>query len=510
MDPRTRSRTREHSQSVTWRRVVVDHANVARSFLVSPALRPAILTIWVASFGAALHMPCTAYFYIELGATDVDIGAINTLATVCSLFLQPVYGHVLDTRGPFVPVVVSCAFCALGCLLRGLATNVTMLYAAALVLGLGGANLWTTVLGLVVKRSPRATRSIAVSGFLVQVALLRLVGKLMYRPLDWLILATRPKWTTLQRYRAIMSVCTIFCFFGVFELLRARASIVNAKVVVDDSIILEEEKGEAKVKVKAAVENGAEAEMEQLQLKLVGEREAGVEEEGEEEEEEEEEEAQMSEQKLLGATAAAAAAVAVAAPSSPGKSSRQTLLAVLIALRGCVAACGATLWPLFVADAFDWSAREYAALVVVSSLSATAAVAVAPALERAYGGSVVASAAALVGALAAATGFHANAPTTFHIAAATLFTACVALLEPLLKSLRATAVARKTIAASFGVMATLDGVGAMVGSLGGAALYSAAKHSGSGGGLAAPFLAASALLACIAAALRAVPSVEKT
>ena len=86
----------------------------------------------------------------------------------------------------------------------------------------------------------------------------------------------------------------------------------------------------------------------------------------------------------------------------------------------------------------------------------------------------------------------------------------MALLEPLLKSLRATAVARKTIAASFGVMATLDGVGAMVGSLGGAALYSAAKRSGSEGGLAAPFLAASALLACIAAALRAVPSVEKT
>ena len=209
---------------LTLYRVALDQASVASSFLASPALRPAIITIWVASFGAALHMPCTTYYYRVVGASDVDIGAINMVATVGSLVLGPVYGHVLDTRGPFVPVVVSCAFCALGCALRGAANSVAMLYFAAFVLGIGGSNLWTTVLGLVVKRSPRANRSVAVSGYLVQVALLRLGGKLLYNPLDW-ALSAFTHWTVVRRYRAIMSICTIFCFFGVFELVRSRAAI---------------------------------------------------------------------------------------------------------------------------------------------------------------------------------------------------------------------------------------------------------------------------------------------
>ena len=205
--------------------VALDQASVASSFLASPALRPAIITIWVASFGAALHMPCTTYFYRAVGASDVDIGAINMVATVGSLVLGPVYGHILDTRGPFVPVVVSCAFCALGCALRGAASSVAMLYFAAFVLGIGGSNLWTTVLGLVVKRSPRANRSVAVSGYLVQVALLRLGGKLLYNPLDWALSVAFTSWSVLRRYRATMSICTLFCFFGVFEIVRSRAAI---------------------------------------------------------------------------------------------------------------------------------------------------------------------------------------------------------------------------------------------------------------------------------------------
>ena len=169
-------------------------------------------------------------------------------------------------------------------------------------------------------------------------------------------------------------------------------------------------------------------------------------------------------------------------------------LGALIALRGAVAAAGATLWPLYVADAFGWSAREFAALIVASSLAATGAVAAAPSLERSHGARRVASVASAAAALASLGGFRPNAPPLLHAIFGTLFIAFVAMLEPLLKSLASDGTAKKTIAASFGVMATLDGVGAMVGSLGGAWLYSTV-------GLAAPFYASAALLATSAVAI---------
>ena len=449
---------------LTLYRVALDQASVASSFLASPALRPAIITIWVASFGAALHMPCTTYYYRVVGASDVDIGAINMVATVGSLVLGPVYGHVLDTRGPFVPVVVSCAFCALGCALRGAANSVAMLYFAAFVLGIGGSNLWTTVLGLVVKRSPCANRSVAVSGYLVQVALLRLGGKLLYNPLDW-ALSAFTHWTVVRRYRAIMSICTIFCFFGVFELVRSRAAIA-----------LEPEPSSA----------GAAASAASMDADAAAEATA-------------EERAPLESAALDGAGEGGGGGAAVesgggAAAGADARSSGAAALGAIIALRGAVAAAGATLWPLYVADAFGWSAREFASLVVASSLAATGAVAAAPSLERSYGARRVASAASAAAALASLGGFHKSAPPLLHALAATLFTAAVAMLDPLLKSLASDGTAKKTIAASFGMLATLDGVGSMVGSLGGAWLYSAA-------GLSAPFFASAALLGSSAVAI---------
>ena len=48
------------------------------------------------------------------------------------LFMPPFYGWLLDTRGGYLPMLISIVLCSVGCLVRGLATNVTELYVAAM------------------------------------------------------------------------------------------------------------------------------------------------------------------------------------------------------------------------------------------------------------------------------------------------------------------------------------------------------------------------------------------
>jgi hypothetical protein len=45
-------------------------------------------------------------------------------------------------------ILTSSTACALGCLVRGCATNVDQLYVGTALLGLGAGNLWTVVLVL--------------------------------------------------------------------------------------------------------------------------------------------------------------------------------------------------------------------------------------------------------------------------------------------------------------------------------------------------------------------------
>lgn len=56
-----------------------------------------------------------------------------------------------------------------GCLIRGLATDISMVYIGYAVLGLGAANLWTTVLSYLASITDPSQRQIVVSGYLFQV-----------------------------------------------------------------------------------------------------------------------------------------------------------------------------------------------------------------------------------------------------------------------------------------------------------------------------------------------------
>lgn len=179
-----------------------------------------MLSIWVASFGAAEHAPVTTYFLMELGATATQLGNFGVIRTVGTLLLTPFYGWLLDHRTAYLPVLLTSFCCAFGCLFRGLAPvgDLVALYGSHTVLGLGAANFWNNVCAYVALSTPRDLRPVVVSSFQAQVAALNLLGTAAFPACDWLLEAVGVG-DLLLRYRVHMSVCSLFCVFGFFYMI---------------------------------------------------------------------------------------------------------------------------------------------------------------------------------------------------------------------------------------------------------------------------------------------------
>jgi MFS family permease len=202
--------------------------SMVQDFWRNKQIRPAMVVIWVASFGAALHSPVNTFFYLALGASPTDIGIIGSTISL-GVFLNPIYGYLLDTQGPYLVLLASSFLCAAGCLIRGFATDFNMLLVGAAVLGLGASNLWTVTLSYVAAASERNKRSQVVSAYLFQVSFLMLAAKACYPPWNYVlenILGIEHK---LLRYRIHMGICTVFCFFGVLQLLVSGSELKVSK-----------------------------------------------------------------------------------------------------------------------------------------------------------------------------------------------------------------------------------------------------------------------------------------
>jgi hypothetical protein len=63
----------------------------------------AVLTVWFAFFGGSLHSPVTTFFYMQLDATNTDIGWIGSYMDIGSLvavgFCPPFSEHPGTSRG---------------------------------------------------------------------------------------------------------------------------------------------------------------------------------------------------------------------------------------------------------------------------------------------------------------------------------------------------------------------------------------------------------------------------
>lgn len=177
-----------------------------------------MLGIWVASFGGALHGPVTTYFQVELGASTAEIGNFGVIRTVGVLLVSPLYGWLLDRHSAYTPAVLSAFCCTFGCLFHGFAPDVSGLYLASVVLALGAVNFWNVVGAYVALATPREQRHVVVTGFQVQVSVLRLLGTSLYPFIDSLLIAGGIQ-HKLLRYRIHMSECSIFCVIAFFYLV---------------------------------------------------------------------------------------------------------------------------------------------------------------------------------------------------------------------------------------------------------------------------------------------------
>lgn len=193
-------------------------SRVLSIFWNDPKFFAPCLVIWVATFGGSLHSSVTPYFYNKMGATDTDIGYLTSVGEFPGIFVVPFYGWLMDFHGAYLACLLSTILCAVGCAIRGFAFNINSLYIGVAVIGLGSSALWTITMSFVASQSSREDRSAIISAYVVQITALRLIGRGVYPLWDFCLIQVCGEHNILLRYRISMSVCTFFCFFGFFVL----------------------------------------------------------------------------------------------------------------------------------------------------------------------------------------------------------------------------------------------------------------------------------------------------
>ena len=143
-----------------------------------------------------------------------------------ALLGAPLCGMALDTYGPWIPISVTATACSIGCLWRGMASSLTSLRMGAILLGVG-VNMWTVILGHLVKSFSPSRRSEIISGFGVQIAVLQFVGKGMFPLMEYGLHHILGIEDALLRYRIHMGMCTFFCFYGTFALFWDKKNVVE-------------------------------------------------------------------------------------------------------------------------------------------------------------------------------------------------------------------------------------------------------------------------------------------
>ena len=452
------------------------------------------MVVWVASLGGALHEPVATYYYLELGATEMDIGRFSAVKSVGLFFLAPIYGHFVDRAGAYPVMQVACFFCASGCLVRGLAPDVPTLYLGNLLLGLGAANLYTACLSYVALQTPRAERSAVVSAFLLQTTILRMAARAAYPTVDHLLAVTVAP-GKLVRDRCVMSVCTLFCFWGIHALLRDPHKRDTTRLAAEEAT------AEA---LEAGISGSDDGAKRQAVATVSTSSSSAVE----------------------AVTAAAAAAAPAPALSDtelrdlqPSRSGFVLCTSALVVQALAITVCR-ILWPLYLRDRYGWGARRYAMALLLGELAAAGTTAVLPAIERRAGRFGTASGGCLLAGALAAIAFHTPGKwvrdlpllneTAAHVCVTVALLSIVAALEPSIKSLASLHRPQHEQGTSFGMMSMATASGQMLGSTLGSWLYTVSKATPSPvtGHGALPMVMVGVLLALAALLLRAAKSVQ--
>jgi len=432
-------------------KAVSDQICMVRLFLGDRRLRPPVLAIWVASFGGALHEPVTTFFLVEVGVTTAQMGTFGIIRNTGAWVLGPVYGWLLDKYSGFAPTLLSSFFCAVGCLLRGLAPvgHTATMYVAHVLLGLGAGNFWNVVGAYLACATDRDIRPLVTSAFFVQTTTLSLLGKLPY-----------PIWDSglkmigivdlLQRYRMSMSVCSIFCIFGVFNLSWNGRSMRGVKW---DLVTSEPPRQTAQADdvSKDAVGAGVSC--------AEGARVTGA----------------GTTSTITGAASGKSMSFA-----SPAASPWENVVGLFtVGAVFVVQAAGQTtvalLWPLYVQKQFGWKDHEYAWLSLAGSVSSLLAASLMAACAQQVGAAAVATVLCGMAALGIWVAFSADAVMLLHVPGSLVFLGAVAALKPCLESLASLYMPQESQGRGFAILSLLNALGAMLGNKLGTHLFEASS-----------------------------------
>ncbi|CAK0844416.1 unnamed protein product [Prorocentrum cordatum] len=141
--------------------------------------RGPMLALWMSDFGGSIHGPVITFFFLELGASPFDVGVFGFCRAAGALLLSPLYGRWVDRRGLLWPLLACVGLCGLGCLVRGAATELRHLYAAQLLVGMGGGSSWSMVKGHVARHTGEAQRPVVIAGLRLQMVVLSF-SKVLY------------------------------------------------------------------------------------------------------------------------------------------------------------------------------------------------------------------------------------------------------------------------------------------------------------------------------------------
>eukprot|EP00931_Biecheleriopsis_adriatica_P117046 TRINITY_DN92601_c0_g1_i1.p1 TRINITY_DN92601_c0_g1~~TRINITY_DN92601_c0_g1_i1.p1 ORF type:complete len:495 (+),score=84.07 TRINITY_DN92601_c0_g1_i1:119-1603(+) len=214
------------------REAVKQQAAFAYMLVKDGRFRGPMLCLWFEDFGGSLHMPVLTFFFLESGATAVDIGIFGTCRSFGVFLLSPVYGRAVDRYGITMPLLFCTSMCGLACMVRGWASSLRELYIASIMIGMGGGSSWSMVKGHIARHTDEADRPTVVAGLRLQMILISL-SKVMYPLLDLGIRAIFKYEEDLPRYRMTIMTCMSFCWIGIGAIVACRPGHNSAKLSQD-------------------------------------------------------------------------------------------------------------------------------------------------------------------------------------------------------------------------------------------------------------------------------------
>jgi len=354
-------------------------------FISNPSTRTPIIVLYVATFGGSLHSAVTTYFYLEIGATEIDIGQLGFIISIGALIGAPICGISLDKYGPWMPISITAAACSVGCLWRGMASSLSRLRLGSVLLGIGN-NVFTVVLGHLVKSNPPSLRSEVLSGFAVQLTTLQLLGKGIFPLLEYILHNIVGLENVLFRYRIHMGFCTFFCFYGTIALFFDRKNVKGGIQSMSNDIPKPQQKqsdfvdgllhGTRRLSTTSNASNTKELELTSTSISdsFIDNDESNA-------------SLSLSTQSLSDDPKTITSNTTIPEESISTRRTNQQLITTItltfaLLLQSIANTIFTVLWPLLAHDIFDLSAHTFGILTFISSVVSTGAVASFPIIEK--------------------------------------------------------------------------------------------------------------------------------